>query len=66
MRIIKHKSRRRLDPAPWYYVVEGVHAVASAEQASDIAIDVLCDEMSTVRRAPTLWDIYGEHSKCVA
>jgi hypothetical protein len=65
MRIIKHKSRRQRDPAPWYFVVEGVHAVGQVENAVDIAIDVLRDEMSTARRAPTLWDIYGEY-KCVA
>jgi hypothetical protein len=65
MRIIKHKSRRWRDPAPWYYVVEGVHAVGEIEVAVEIAIDVLRDEMSSTPRAPTLWDVYGEH-KCVA
>ncbi len=60
MRIIKHKSRRRLDPAPWYYVVEGAHAVATADQAAEIAIDVLCEEMARAPRSPTLWDVYGE------
>jgi hypothetical protein len=60
MRIIKHKSRRRLDPAPWYFVVEGVHAVGTIEDAAEIAFDVLSDEMSMAPRAPTLWDVYRE------
>lgn len=60
MRIIKHKSRRRRDPAPWYFVVEGVHSVGDAEDAVEIAIDVLKQEMSSAPMAPTLWDVYGE------
>ncbi len=66
MRIIKHKSRRRRDPAPWYFVVEGVHAVATAEQASEIAEAIFGEELTASRIQLTLWDMYPRKQSCAA
>jgi hypothetical protein len=60
MRIIKHKSRRRLDPAPWYYVIEGVHAVATAEEAADIAMETHAREVKQATPALTIWDLFAD------
>lgn len=59
MRIIKHKSRRCMDPAPFYFVVEGVHGVATAEEATDIAFDVYREQVKAAPQAKTLWNTYG-------
>lgn len=66
MFIVRHKTRRKPGrphafDSGFYFVVNGVHSVGTAEEAADIAIDVFGDEVKMSRKAATLWDIYRSH-----